>query len=71
MPDGFNRGGLFASYLSSARDANLAAAADYDFLVFDEQHGAEILGKTPEYQFMFTLPQVPHEAPVYVPDLNR
>lgn len=43
------------------------AVADADFLVFDEQQAASILGNNPTYEFMFKVTDAVHEAPVYVP----
>lgn len=42
-----------------------------DFLVFDKERGREILGSKPSYEFMFQVPAVVHEAPVYVPSQNK
>ncbi|KAE8147257.1 hypothetical protein BDV25DRAFT_36282 [Aspergillus avenaceus] len=42
-----------------------------DFLVFDKQRGFEILGPNPSYEFMFTVSDAVHEAPVYVASQNK
>lgn len=45
--------------------------AKADFLIFDEKRGKELLGKNPTNDFMFKVTDAVHEAPVYVPYLNR
>ncbi|BCR86996.1 SMP-30/gluconolactonase/LRE family protein [Aspergillus chevalieri] len=42
-----------------------------DFLVFDKERGLEVLGSKPSYEFMFKVPEVVHEAPVYVASQNK
>lgn len=42
-----------------------------DFLVFDQARGYEILGSSPTYDLMFKVSEAVHEAPVYVPSLNK
>ena len=42
-----------------------------DFLVFDKERGLEVLGSKPSYKFMFRVPEVVHEAPVYVASQNK
>lgn len=42
-----------------------------DFLVFDKERGREILGSKPSHEFMFEVPEVVHEAPVYVPSQDK
>lgn len=54
-----------------ANGSRLSAAKAADFLVFDKERGHEILGSNPSYEFMFSVPKVVHEAPVYVPSQNK
>ncbi|KAL8770297.1 MAG: hypothetical protein Q9209_003933 [Squamulea sp. 1 TL-2023] len=42
-----------------------------DFLVFDRERGAEILGSDPSYDFVFEVSEAVHEAPVYVASQNK
>lgn len=42
-----------------------------DFLVFDKERGRELLGSNASYEFMFKVPAIVHEAPVYVPSQNK
>lgn len=41
------------------------------FVVFDRERGMEYLGSNPRYEFMFPVGNTVHEAPVYVPSLNK
>ncbi|KZF20179.1 lactonohydrolase [Xylona heveae TC161] len=43
-----------------------------DFVVFDQNRGLELLGKTPKIQHKYLeVLNVIHEAPIYVPSLNK
>lgn len=52
-------------------DLSFEMVADAEFVVFDEERAWEILGDNPTYDFMFVVSPAVHEAPVFVPDLNR
>lgn len=41
------------------------------FVVFDRDRGMQYLGEEPKYEFMFQVGDSVHEAPVYVPGLNK
>ncbi|KIW79670.1 hypothetical protein Z517_06284 [Fonsecaea pedrosoi CBS 271.37] len=41
------------------------------FVVFDRERGLQYLGSEPTLEFMFPLGNSVHEAPVYVPGLNK
>ena len=56
---------------SMTQDPTFHNVAKASFLVYDQSRGAKILGSTPVVDFMFHLPNVTHEAPVYVPDTNE
>ncbi len=77
MPQGFNRTILYTigfndyypqTYVPD--DPSFSAVANASFLVWDSARGSEILGPNPSVDFMFTLPLLGHEAPVYEPNLN-
>ena len=52
-------------------DPTFALIQSADFVVFDEVRGTEILGSDPSYEFVSSITPALHEAPVYVPDLNK
>jgi sugar lactone lactonase YvrE len=52
-------------------DTSFGLVGKADFLVFDQQRGLEILGSNPTYDKVFTVSDAVHEAPVYVPSLNK
>ena len=52
-------------------DTSFGLVGKADFLVFDQKRGLEILGSNPTYDLVFEVPERVHEAPVYVPSLNR
>lgn len=56
---------------SMPEDPSFQYVANATFLIFDEERGREILGKTPALEFMFSLDDDAHEAPVYVPLTNE
>ena len=77
MPQGFQRTILYTigsndyypqTYVPG--DQTFANVAKASFLVWDDARGPEILGPNPEVEFMFEIPLVGHEAPVYEPNLN-
>ncbi|KAF2149183.1 putative lactonohydrolase [Myriangium duriaei CBS 260.36] len=52
-------------------DKSFTDLASVSFLVFDHEHGVDVLGSEPEYEYMFNLGNYPHEAPVYVASQNK
>lgn len=56
---------------SVPNDTSFGLVADADFLVFDQERGLELLGPNPQYDFIFNVSEAVHEAPVYVPSLNK
>ena len=52
-------------------DPSFHNVAKASFLVYEEAQGRKILGSSPVVDFMFHIPNVTHEAPVYVPDTNE
>ncbi|KAB8230946.1 hypothetical protein BDV23DRAFT_183780 [Aspergillus alliaceus] len=53
-------------------DASWKQVSTADFIVFDEARAAEVLGKSPSVEFVFSVsPNHMHESPVFVPGLNR
>ena len=52
-------------------DPSWALVGSADFVVFDKQRGREVLGNSPKLTKMFDVLNVIHEAPVYVPALNK
>lgn len=61
------------TYSSTAmpEDPSFKYVANATFLIFEEERAREILGKTPALEFMFSLTEDAHEAPVYVPLTNE
>ncbi|KAK3693108.1 lactonohydrolase, partial [Podospora appendiculata] len=51
-------------------DASFQYVAKADFLIWDLGQAAKILGPTPSVEVMFEVENLPHEAPVYHPELN-
>ena len=56
---------------SMPSDPTFHNVARASFLIYDEARGRKILGSSPRLEFMFQIPNVTHEAPVYVPDTNE
>ena len=56
---------------SVPNDTSFGLVAGADFLVFDQQRGFDILGANPTFDFVFNVSSAVHEAPVWVPDLNK
>lgn len=53
-------------------DPSWQAVSTADFLVFDERRAREVLGHSPSVEFAFPVnPFALHEAPTFVPSLNR
>lgn len=56
---------------SVPNDTSFALVEKSDFLVFDREQGLDTLGPHPTYQYVFSVPFVVHEAPVYAPVQNK
>lgn len=56
---------------SVPNDTSFGLVGSADFLVFDQERGLEILGPNPTYAKVFNVSMAVHEAPVYVPALNK
>jgi len=56
---------------SVPNDTSFGLVEDADFLVFDQARAFELLGDSPTYEFVFEVSPAVHEAPVYVPSLNK
>lgn len=56
---------------SVPNDTSFSLVGGADFLVFDQQRGLEALGSSPTYDKVFKVSDAVHEAPVYVPSLNK
>ena len=56
---------------SVPNDTSFGLVQDADFLVFDQARAFELLGESPTIDFVFELSTAVHEAPVYVPGLNK
>ena len=52
-------------------DSSFTQLNSSDFLVFDRERGLELLGAHPSYQYVFSVSNGVHEAPVYVPSQNK
>ncbi|KAK4629504.1 Lactonohydrolase oryL [Fulvia fulva] len=59
------------SETSVPNDTSFGLIADADFIVFDQKRGLEVLGANPTYEYVFEVSEAVHEAPVYVPALNK
>ena len=60
----------YASTLTPG-DSSFGFVSEATFIVFDPVRGRQILGPSPTFDFMFSLPNLTHEGPVYVPDTNE
>jgi len=56
---------------SVPNDTSFSLVSGANFLIFDQARGLEILGASPTYDFIFNVSDAVHEAPVYVPSLNK
>ena len=51
-------------------DPSFDLLVNADFVVFDRERGARYLGSNPSYEFVFSVSQAVHEAPIYSPTQN-
>ncbi|OQO02848.1 hypothetical protein B0A48_11131 [Cryoendolithus antarcticus] len=56
---------------SVPNDTSFGLVGEADFLVFDEKRALRALGSAPTYDFIFNVSAAVHEAPVWVPTLNK
>ncbi|KXS94197.1 hypothetical protein AC578_9958 [Pseudocercospora eumusae] len=56
---------------SVPNDTSFGLISKADFVVYDKKRGLEILGSEPTYDFVFEVSGAVHEAPVWVPSLNK
>ncbi|KAK6408899.1 hypothetical protein LTR95_018375 [Oleoguttula sp. CCFEE 5521] len=56
---------------SVPNDTSFGLVGEADFLVFDEKRALRALGSAPTYDFIFNVSAAVHEAPVWVPALNK
>ncbi|KJY02462.1 lactonohydrolase like protein [Zymoseptoria brevis] len=56
---------------SVPNDPSFGLVSSANFVVFDEERALDILGDSPTYEVVLNVSNTPHEAPVYVPSLNR
>lgn len=56
---------------SVPNDTSLSLTKDANFLVFDQTRGLALLGPNATYDKVFNVSMAVHEAPVYVPGLER
>lgn len=56
---------------SVPNDTSFGLLNTSNFVVFDRARGLRILGSNPTYDFVFNVSAAVHEAPVYVPSLNK
>lgn len=77
LPEGYERlisstAGHADTYRSTVvpDDASFQFVSKANFLVWDIARAAEILGPNPVVEDLFEVDDIPHEGPVYVPDLN-
>ncbi|KAF2771261.1 putative lactonohydrolase [Teratosphaeria nubilosa] len=61
--------GFGQTYVGNDSSFDLVSTAD--FLVFDASRALEALGPNPTYEVVFNVSKAVHEAPVYVPSLNK
>lgn len=69
QPSGFSE--VTFGMTSVLNDTSFGLVKSANFLVFDQQRGFEVLGSAPTYARVFNVSQAVHEAPVYVPSLNK
>ena len=68
---GRNTTDISFSQTSVPNDTSFGLVGKVDFLVFDQECGLEMLGANPTYELVFKIADAVHEAPVYVPSLNK
>jgi len=56
---------------SVPNDTSFGLLNSSNFVVFDRTRGLDILGPSPTYDYVFNVSEAVHEAPVYVPAVNK
>lgn len=70
-PDSFNGTSISFSATSVPNDTSFGLLNTTNFVVYDRAQGLAILGDSPTYEKVFNVSNAVHEAPVYVPGLNK
>ena len=70
-PFSVNSSDVTFSATSVPNDTSFGLLNSSNFVVYDRARGLEILGSAPEYDLVFNVSSAVHEAPVYVPSLNK
>lgn len=70
-PDSFNGTSIPFSATSVPNDTPFSLLNNSNFVVYDRAKGLAILGANPTYEKVFNVSEAVHEAPVYVPGLNK
>jgi hypothetical protein len=70
-PDSYNSTSIPFSSTSVPNDPSFALLNSSNFVVYDKAQGLAILGDNPTYEKVFNVSEAVHEAPVYVPSLNK
>ncbi|KAH0290226.1 putative lactonohydrolase [Aureobasidium namibiae CBS 147.97] len=70
-PDSFNGTSIPFSATSVPNDTSFSLLNNSNFIVYDRERGLAILGANPTYEKVFNVSEAVHEAPVYVPGLNK
>jgi hypothetical protein len=69
--DSYNSTTIPFSSTSVPNDPSFSLLNTTNFVVYDRAKGLSILGPNPSYEKMFNVSEAVHEAPVYVPGLNK
>lgn len=70
-PDSFNGTSIPFSATSVPNDTSFSLLNSSNFVVYDRAKGLPLLGANPTYEKVFNVSEAVHEAPVYVPGLNK
>jgi len=70
-PDSFNGTSIPFSATSVPNDTSFALLNSSNFVVYDPAKALPLLGANPTYEKVFNVSEAVHEAPVYVPGLNK
>lgn len=69
--DSYDSTGIRFDQTSVPNDTSFGLVGNADFLIFDEERAAELLGPKPTYELVFNVSMAVHEAPVYVPSQHK
>ena len=70
-PDSFNGTSIPFSATSVPNDTSFSLLNNSNFVVYDRAKALPLLGANPTYEKVFNVSEAVHEAPVYVPGLNK